>query len=131
MSSHLIFFFTHSRHSSENSSYIKHICLYFSVMNVALGRPVNQSTNYNDDYGIDWTADKAIDNNICRAGDPDYEDPRCCSATVVAVGVKAFWRINLEEQFEVEKLEIFARNGKFGMSMFINCLGARIHSTML
>ena len=80
------------------------------MVNVAVGRPVNQSATWSN-YGKHWTADKAVDDNICRHVDPDDADPRCCSATVVESGT-AFWRINLEEKFEVERLVIYARNGK-------------------
>ena len=78
-------------------------------MNVAVGRPVNQSITWND--GKSWTADKAVDTNTCRDVDPDDADPRCCSATVVESGT-VFWRINLEEQYEVDRLYIYARNGE-------------------
>ena len=89
--------------------FAKCILRIITVVNVAVGRPVNQSITWND--GKSWTADKAVDTNTCRDVDPDVADPRCCSATVVESGT-TFWRINLEERFEVERLDIYARNGK-------------------
>ena len=76
-------------------------------MNVAVGRPANQSLKY-----LDWTADKAVDGNTCR-DDKDPDIDKCCSATEDwSAGVEVFWSIDLQEQYEVERLEIYARTGK-------------------
>ena len=77
------------------------------MVNVAVDRPVSQSFTY-----LDWAGDKAVDGNTCRDEGQYPDDDKCCSATKVGSGDEVFWMIDLEEQYEVTRLEIFARNGK-------------------
>ena len=78
----------------------------FLAVNVAQGQMASQyaDLNYN---GFLWTANKSVDGDL-RRDNPDTD--RSCSANVGS-GINNYWRVDLSQQYYVESIVIYGREG--------------------
>ena len=89
------------------------------VVNVAGHGHAEQYETYTDHSNREWSADKAIDNKLCRSSVDSSTDPDvdlCCSCSLVKNDAVEkshnFWKLSFSRQYEVERLKLYARNGK-------------------
>lgn len=69
---------------------------------MAKDKPTEQAGTY-------WPAGRAVDGCLLRDM-PDTQN--CCSASNVTVAQKTtnYWKLNLQEQFEVQQVDIYGRH---------------------
>lgn len=70
--------------------------------NVALWKPTNQSSSYNQVY----TSDKAVDGN----GDGDLLTSSSCTHTEERTSISPTWNVNLEKAYSIVAIKILNRN---------------------